>query len=70
MYACVCNNKVLSVCVFLQAGGGLGCTSDCPGGKCPECEPAKTVLYQKKDYCGIISDQDGPFKYVIISSLM
>ncbi|KAM6995238.1 LOW QUALITY PROTEIN: IgGFc-binding protein-like [Tautogolabrus adspersus] len=44
-----------------KAGGDVGCTSDCPGGKCPVCEPALTIRYQEGSYCGIISDKDGPF---------
>ncbi|KAM6936666.1 IgGFc-binding protein-like [Lycodopsis pacificus] len=44
-----------------KAGGDFGCTSDCPGGKCPECEPAMTLRYQKPSYCGIIADKQGPF---------
>uniref|UniRef100_UPI0037E7E52E IgGFc-binding protein-like n=1 Tax=Semicossyphus pulcher TaxID=241346 RepID=UPI0037E7E52E len=44
-----------------KAGGDFGCTSDCPGGKCPECEPVMVVQYQQGRYCGIISDKEGPF---------
>ncbi|XP_034553559.1 IgGFc-binding protein-like [Notolabrus celidotus] len=44
-----------------KVGGDFGCTSDCPGGKCPECEPAMIPLYQERRYCGIISDKEGPF---------
>ncbi|XP_065813942.1 IgGFc-binding protein [Labrus bergylta] len=44
-----------------KAGGDVGCTSDCPGGKCPECEPALVLRYQEGRYCGIISDKEGPF---------
>ncbi|GLD72381.1 IgGFc-binding protein-like protein, partial [Lates japonicus] len=45
-----------------KTGGDPGCTSDCPGGKCPECEPALLVRYQEDRYCGIIADKSGPFK--------
>ncbi|KAL7394213.1 hypothetical protein ABVT39_022340 [Epinephelus coioides] len=45
-----------------KAGGDAGCTSDCPGGKCPECEPALLLKYQQRHYCGIISDKLGPFR--------
>ncbi|KAK5905281.1 hypothetical protein CesoFtcFv8_006761 [Champsocephalus esox] len=44
-----------------KAGGDAGCTSDCPNGRCPECEPALTLRYQDKKYCGIIADEQGPF---------
>ncbi|XP_034005233.1 IgGFc-binding protein-like [Trematomus bernacchii] len=44
-----------------KAGGDAGCTSDCPNGKCPECEPALILRYQDKKYCGIIADKQGPF---------
>ncbi|KAK1896268.1 IgGFc-binding protein [Dissostichus eleginoides] len=44
-----------------KAGGDAGCTSDCPNGKCPECEPALILRYQDKKYCGIIADKRGPF---------
>ncbi|XP_037310078.2 IgGFc-binding protein [Pungitius pungitius] len=44
-----------------KAGGDPGCTSDCPAGKCPECEPALILRYQKPRYCGIIADKLGPF---------
>uniref|UniRef100_A0A4W6EU93 VWFD domain-containing protein n=1 Tax=Lates calcarifer TaxID=8187 RepID=A0A4W6EU93_LATCA len=45
-----------------KTGGDPGCTSNCPGGKCPECEPALLVRYQEDRYCGIIADKSGPFK--------
>ncbi|XP_056237753.1 IgGFc-binding protein-like [Seriola aureovittata] len=45
-----------------KVGGNPGCTSDCAGGKCPECEPALLVRYQQGSYCGIISDKSGPFR--------
>ncbi|XP_070767732.1 IgGFc-binding protein-like [Enoplosus armatus] len=45
-----------------KAGGDPGCTSDCPGGKCPECEPALLPRYQQGRYCGIIADKSGPFR--------
>lgn len=35
----------------------LGC-----GGKCPECEKAKAALYEKPNFCGIMSAHNGPFK--------
>ncbi|XP_040020452.2 IgGFc-binding protein [Gasterosteus aculeatus] len=44
-----------------KAGGDLGCTSDCPAGKCPECEPALISRYQERRYCGLIADKLGPF---------
>ncbi|XP_068590666.1 IgGFc-binding protein-like [Cebidichthys violaceus] len=44
-----------------KAGGDFGCTSDCPGGKCPECEPVMIQRYQQPPYCGIIADKLGPF---------
>nr|XP_057909028.1 IgGFc-binding protein-like [Doryrhamphus excisus] len=44
-----------------KAGGDPGCTSDCPGGKCPECDPALLLRYQQGSYCGIIADESGPF---------
>ncbi|XP_068425896.1 IgGFc-binding protein-like [Clinocottus analis] len=44
-----------------KAGGDPGCTSDCPGGKCPVCEPALIPRYQQPRYCGIIADKLGPF---------
>ncbi|KAA8591972.1 hypothetical protein FQN60_017346, partial [Etheostoma spectabile] len=44
-----------------KAGGDAGCTSDCPDGKCPECEPALLLRYQEQRYCGIIADKLGPF---------
>ncbi|XP_034384908.1 IgGFc-binding protein-like isoform X1 [Cyclopterus lumpus] len=44
-----------------KAGGDTGCTSDCPGGKCPECEPALITRYQQQRYCGLIADKLGPF---------
>ncbi|XP_042346060.1 IgGFc-binding protein-like [Plectropomus leopardus] len=45
-----------------QAGGTAGCTSDCPGGKCPECEPALLLRYQGQNYCGLIANKLGPFR--------
>lgn len=48
--------------VFFQVGGAIGCTSECPGGKCPVCEPTLALRYQEGDYCGIISDKAGPFR--------
>ncbi|KAM9852278.1 IgGFc-binding protein-like isoform 2-T2 [Aulostomus maculatus] len=45
-----------------KAGGDPGCTSDCPGGKCLECEPALLLRYQQGQYCGIIADKFGPFR--------
>ncbi|XP_071324408.1 IgGFc-binding protein-like [Trachinotus anak] len=46
-----------------KEGGAPSCTSDCPGGKCPECEPALLVRYQQRSYCGIIADKKGPFRH-------
>ncbi|CAJ1061895.1 IgGFc-binding protein-like [Xyrichtys novacula] len=40
-----------------QVGGDAGCTNN-PG---PVCEPALMSVYEKKPYCGIISDPEGPF---------
>ncbi|KAJ3598008.1 hypothetical protein NHX12_001523, partial [Muraenolepis orangiensis] len=45
-----------------KVGGDIGCTSDCPGGKCVVCEPALALRYQQREYCGIISDKAGPFR--------
>ncbi|XP_028436614.1 IgGFc-binding protein [Perca flavescens] len=45
-----------------KAGGQAGCTSDCPDGKCPECEPALLLRYQQQRYCGIVADKLGPFR--------
>ncbi|XP_051263188.1 IgGFc-binding protein isoform X2 [Dicentrarchus labrax] len=45
-----------------KAGGDPGCTSDCPDGKCPECEPSLLLHYQQGHYCGIIADKSGPFR--------
>ncbi|XP_040900961.1 IgGFc-binding protein-like [Toxotes jaculatrix] len=45
-----------------KTGEDAGCTSDCPGGKCPECEPALLLRYQQGRYCGIIADKSGPFR--------
>ncbi|XP_074510552.1 IgGFc-binding protein-like [Sebastes fasciatus] len=45
-----------------KAGGDAGCTSDCPNGKCPECEPALLQRYQQRSYCGIMADKQGPFR--------
>uniref|UniRef100_A0A8D3DKZ4 VWFD domain-containing protein n=1 Tax=Scophthalmus maximus TaxID=52904 RepID=A0A8D3DKZ4_SCOMX len=45
-----------------KAGGDAGCTSDCPGGKCPECEPAMLQRYNQPSYCGIIANKSGPFR--------
>ncbi|XP_035527995.1 IgGFc-binding protein-like [Morone saxatilis] len=45
-----------------KAGGDPGCTSDCPNGKCPECEPSLLLHYQQGRYCGIIADKSGPFR--------
>lgn len=47
-------------------GGDPGCTSDCPDGKCPECEPALLLRYQQGRYCGIIADKSGPFRWVLL----
>ncbi|KAK5862889.1 hypothetical protein PBY51_018240 [Eleginops maclovinus] len=44
-----------------KVGGDAGCTSDCPNGKCPECEPALILRYGDQKYCGIIADKLGPF---------
>ncbi|CAJ1061894.1 IgGFc-binding protein-like [Xyrichtys novacula] len=40
-----------------QVGGEAGCTNN-PD---PVCEPALMLVYEKKPYCGIISDKEGPF---------
>ncbi|CAL8248394.1 unnamed protein product [Lota lota] len=45
-----------------KVGGDIGCTSECPGGKCIVCEPALTLRYQQGDYCGIIANREGPFR--------
>ncbi|XP_077455262.1 IgGFc-binding protein-like [Stigmatopora argus] len=44
-----------------KVDGDFGCTSDCPGNKCLECEPALLQRFQQRQYCGIISDKSGPF---------
>ncbi|KAK0155591.1 IgGFc-binding protein [Merluccius polli] len=46
-----------------KVGGDIGCTSECPGGKCPVCESTSTIRYQQGDYCGIIIDKTGPFRH-------
>ncbi|XP_059921972.1 IgGFc-binding protein-like [Gadus macrocephalus] len=45
-----------------KVGGDVGCTSECPGGECPVCEPTLAIRYQQKDSCGIIANKAGPFR--------
>uniref|UniRef100_A0A8C9SDT8 Si:dkey-65b12.6 n=1 Tax=Scleropages formosus TaxID=113540 RepID=A0A8C9SDT8_SCLFO len=39
-----------------------GCSSDCNDNKCPTCQPDLMDRYQKREFCGIITDRNGPFK--------
>ncbi|KAJ8332875.1 hypothetical protein SKAU_G00417710 [Synaphobranchus kaupii] len=39
-----------------------GCSSDCGGKKCPECDLSSVSHYQQRGLCGMITDRDGPFK--------
>lgn len=38
-----------------------GCVNGCKG-VCPSCDITQKVLYEKKDFCGIIKDPNGPFR--------
>ncbi|CAB1446239.1 unnamed protein product [Pleuronectes platessa] len=46
-----------------KIGEDPGCTSDCPDGKCPECEPALLQRYKQGRYCGVIASKKGPFRH-------
>ncbi|KAJ8289737.1 hypothetical protein GJAV_G00004700 [Gymnothorax javanicus] len=39
-----------------------GCTDDCGGRKCPECDPTSVSHYKQRELCGMIIDHQGPFK--------
>ncbi|KAM6967545.1 IgGFc-binding protein-like [Aplochiton taeniatus] len=45
-----------------KVGGNTGCSSDCPGGKCPKCSPALELSYKGRQYCGLMADKAGPFR--------
>uniref|UniRef100_H3AZ76 VWFD domain-containing protein n=1 Tax=Latimeria chalumnae TaxID=7897 RepID=H3AZ76_LATCH len=40
---------------------GVSCNDGC-GDKCPSCSAERRKIFEKKDYCGFLTDSDGPFK--------
>lgn len=38
-----------------------GCVEGCKG-VCPNCDIVQKVLYEKGDFCGVLVDQEGPFR--------
>ncbi|KAM7138220.1 IgGFc-binding protein-like isoform 4-T4 [Macrochelys suwanniensis] len=40
---------------------GASCTDKCPGNSCPVCEETKKDVFKGRNYCGLITDPNGPF---------
>ncbi|NXR05248.1 FCGBP protein, partial [Sagittarius serpentarius] len=40
---------------------GASCSDECPKSDCPVCTEEKKVVFQKPDYCGILTLPKGPF---------
>uniref|UniRef100_A0A8C8S399 IgGFc-binding protein n=1 Tax=Pelusios castaneus TaxID=367368 RepID=A0A8C8S399_9SAUR len=37
------------------------CTDQCAGNSCPVCEEGKKDVFKEQNYCGLLTDPDGPF---------
>ncbi|KAJ6663879.1 hypothetical protein lerEdw1_009960 [Lerista edwardsae] len=37
------------------------CSDQCPGNECPVCEEKKEEVFRQRNYCGILTADDGPF---------
>ncbi|XP_050786523.1 IgGFc-binding protein-like isoform X2 [Gopherus flavomarginatus] len=40
---------------------GASCTDKCAGNSCPVCEERKKKVFKGRNYCGLLTDPDGPF---------
>ncbi|XP_074927491.1 IgGFc-binding protein-like [Chelonoidis abingdonii] len=40
---------------------GASCTDRCAGNSCPVCEERKKNVFKGRNYCGLLTDPDGPF---------
>ncbi|CAM5124515.1 unnamed protein product [Natator depressus] len=40
---------------------GASCTDRCAGNSCPVCEEKKKDVFKGRNYCGLLTDPDGPF---------